>query len=220
MLCEYISRGTWVFPPGPALRMSTDILEFCVHHLPRFYPYNIRGIIIREAGANMVQEGAYAFANAIAYIQEALKRELKIDDFAPRFSFFFATGLQVFEEAARYRALRRLWARLMKERFGSQNPNSMLLRFTGTVGGSTYRAREPENNIVREAYGLLANILGGAQGMLQPAMDEAYAIPTEQTARLSLRTQQILAYETGVTKVVDPLGGSYFVETLTNQLEE
>lgn len=202
------------------MRMSTDILEFCVHHLPRFYPYNIRGIIIREAGANMVQEGAYAFANAIAYIQEALKRELKIDDFAPRFSFFFATGLQVFEEAARYRALRRLWARLMKERFGSQNPNSMLLRFTGTVGGSTYRAREPENNIVREAYGLLANILGGAQGMLQPAMDEAYAIPTEQTARLSLRTQQILAYETGVTKVVDPLGGSYFVETLTNQLEE
>ncbi|MBI5967855.1 MAG: methylmalonyl-CoA mutase, partial [Deltaproteobacteria bacterium] len=220
MLCEYISRGTWVFPPGPALRLSTDIVEFCTHYLPRFYPYNIRGIIIREAGANMVQEGAYAFANAIAYIEEALKRRLMIDDFAPRLSFFFSTGLQIFEEAARYRALRRLWARMMKERFGAKNPNSMLLRFTGTVGGSTYRAREPENNLVRGSYGLLANILGGAQGMLQPAMDEAHAIPTEHTARLALRTQQILAYETGVTKVVDPLGGSYFVEAMTNKLEE
>jgi len=220
MLCEYISRGTWVFPPGPALRMSTDIVEFCSRHLPRFYPYNIRGIIIREAGANMVQEGAYTFANAIAYVEEALKRDLLIDDFAPRISFFFATGLQIFEEVARYRALRRLWARMMKDRFGAKNPNSMLLRFTGTVGGSTYRAREPENNLVRGAYGLLANILGGAQGMLQPAMDEAYAIPTEHTARLALRTQQVLAFETGVTKVVDPLGGSYFVEAMTNQMEK
>lgn len=219
MLCEYISRGTWVFPPGPALKMSTDIVEFCTHHLPRFYPYNIRGIIIREAGASMVQEGAYALANAFAYIEEALKRNLKIDDFAPRLSFFFATGLQIFEEAARYRALRRLWAKTMKERFGAKNPQSMILRFTGTVGGSTYRAREPENNLVRGAYGLLANILGGAQGMLQPAMDEAFAIPTEYTARLALRTQQILAYETGITKVADPLGGSYFVEAMTNNLE-
>ena len=220
MLCEYISRGTWVFPPGPALRLSTDIVEFCVRHLPRFYPYNIRGIIIREAGANMIQEGAYAFANAIAYIEEALQRGLPIDAFAPRISFFFATGLQIFEEAARYRALRRLWGRMIRDRFGAQNPNSLLLRFTGTVGGSTYRAREPENNLVRGAYGLLANILGGAQGMLQPAMDEAYAIPTENTAQLALRTQQILAYETGMTKVADPLGGSYFVEAMTNQLEE
>jgi len=188
--------------------------------LPRFYPYNIRGIIIREAGASMVQEGAYALANAIAYIEEALKRGLNIDDFAHRISFFFATGLQIFEEAARYRALRRLWARMMKERFGAKNPPSLLLRFTGTVGGSTYRAKEPENNLVRGAYGLLANILGGAQGMLQPALDEALAIPTEYTARLALRTQQILAYETGITKVADPLGGSYFVEALTNNLEK
>jgi len=220
MLCEYISRGTWVFPPGPALRMSTDIVEFCSRHLPRFYPYNIRGIILREAGASMVQEGAYAFANAVAYIEDALKRGLAIDEFGPRMSFFFATGLQVFEEAARYRALRRLWAKMMKERFEARNPNSMLLRFTGTVGGSTYRAREPENNLVRGAYGLLANILGGAQGMLQPALDEAYAIPTEHTARLALRTQQILAFETGITKVADPLGGSYWVEALTRELEE
>ncbi len=220
MLCEYISRGTWVFPPGPALRMSTDIVEFCSRHLPRFYPYNIRGIILREAGASMVQEGAFAFANAVAYIEDALERGLAFDDFGPRISFFFATGLQSFEEAARYRALRRLWARMMKERYGARNASSMLLRFTGTVGGSTYRAREPENNLVRGAYGLLANILGGAQGMLQPAMDEAYAIPTEHTARLALRTQQILAYETGVTKVADPLGGSYLVEALTRDLEE
>lgn len=219
MLCEYISRGTWVFPPGPALRISTDIVEFCTSHLPRFYPYNIRGIILREAGASMIQEGAYSFANAVTYIEDALERGLKIDDFAPRISFFFATGLQIFEEAARYRALRRLWARLVKERFGALNPNSMLLRFTGTVGGSTYRAQEPENNLMRGAYGLLANILGGAQGMLQPAMDEAYAIPTEQTARLALRTQQILAYETGIMKVADPLGGSYYVESLTRELE-
>jgi len=219
MLCEYIARGTWVFPPGPALRMSTDIVEFCSQNLPRFYPYNIRGIIIREAGASMVQEGAYALANAKAYIIASLQRGLKIDDFAPRISFFFATGLQIFEEAARYRTLRRLWARMLQEQFGAQNPSSMLLRFTGTVGGSTYRAREPENNLVRGAYGLLANILGGAQGMLQPAMDEAYAIPTEHTARLALRTQQILAYETGITKVVDPLGGAYLVEALTSQLE-
>jgi methylmalonyl-CoA mutase N-terminal domain/subunit len=220
MLCEYISRGTWVFPPGPALRMSTDIVEFCTRNLPQFYPYNIRGIIIREAGASMVQEGAYAFANAIAYVNEALGRGLAIDDFAPRISFFFATGLQIFEEAARFRALRRLWARMLRERFGARKPNSMLLRFTGTVGGSTYRAREPENNLVRGAYGLLANILGGAQGMLQPALDEAYAIPTEHTARLALRTQQILAYETGICKVADPLGGSYFVEAMTRDVEQ
>lgn len=220
MLCEYISRGTWVFPPGPALRLSTDIVEFCTRNLPQFYPYNIRGIIIREAGASMVQEGAYAFANAIAYVNEALRRGLAIDDFAPRISFFFATGLQIFEEAARFRALRRLWARMLRERFGARKPNSMLLRFTGTVGGSTYRAREPENNLVRGAYGLLANILGGAQGMLQPALDEAYAIPTEHTARLALRTQQILAYETGICKVADPLGGSYFVEAMTRDFEQ
>jgi methylmalonyl-CoA mutase N-terminal domain/subunit len=220
MLCEYISRGTWVFPPGPALRMSTDIVEFCTRNLPQFYPYNIRGIIIREAGASMVQEGAYAFANAIAYVNEALGRGLAIDDFAPRISFFFATGLQIFEEAARFRALRRLLARMLRERFGARKPNSMLLRFTGTVGGSTYRAREPENNLVRGAYGLLANILGGAQGMLQPALDEAYAIPTEHTARLALRTQQILAYETGICKVADPLGGSYFVEAMTRDVEQ
>ena len=219
ILCEYISRGLWVFSTGPALRLTTDVVEYCTRPMPRFYPFNIRSIIMREAGASMVQEAGFAFSNAIAYIESALERGLDIDEFAPRISFFFATGTQILEEAARYRAARRLWARIMKERFGARKPSSMLFRFTGTVGGSVYRAQEPENNLVRGAYGVLANVLGGAQGMLHPAMDEPFAIPTEHTARLALRTQQICAYETGVTKVVDPLGGSYFVEAMTDDLE-
>jgi methylmalonyl-CoA mutase N-terminal domain/subunit len=220
ILCEYVSRGLWVFPVKPALRLTTDVVEYCTRNMPKFYPFNIRGIIMREAGASMVQEAAFAFSNAIAYIQGAVERGLDIDDFASRISFFFATGTQIFEEAARYRAARRLWARLMKERFGAKKPKSMLFRFTGTVGGSTYRAQEPENNLMRGAYGLLANVLGGVQGMLHPALDEPFAIPTEETARLALRTQQICAYETGVTKVADPLGGSYYVEALTDELEK
>jgi methylmalonyl-CoA mutase N-terminal domain/subunit len=220
ILCEYVSRGMWVFGPEPALRLTTDIVEYCTKNLPKFYPFNVRGIIMREAGASMTQEAAFAFSNTIAYIQEVLKRGLDIDSFAKRISFFFATGTQIFEEAARYRAARRLWAKLIKERFGARKPGSMLFRFTGTVGGSYYRAQEPENNLVRGAYGLLANILGGAQGMLHPALDEPFAIPSEETARLALRTQQICAYETGITKTVDPLGGSYYVETLTDRIEQ
>lgn len=220
ILCEYVSRGLWVFPVKPALRLTIDAVEYCARNMPKFYPFNIRGIIMREACASMVQEAAFAFSNAIAYIEGAVERGLQIDEFASRISFFFATGTQIFEEAARYRAARRLWARLMQERFGARKAKSMLFRFTGTVGGSTYRAQEPENNLMRGAYGLLANVLGGVQGMLHPALDEPFAIPTEETARLALRTQQICAYETGVTKVADPLGGSYYVETLTDQIEE
>jgi methylmalonyl-CoA mutase N-terminal domain/subunit len=219
ILCEYVSRGMWVFPPSPALRISGDVVEYCARHLPRFYPFNIRGIIMREAGANMIQEAAFSFSNALAYIHEVTSRGLHVDDFARRISFFFATGLQIFEEAARYRAARKLWARIMKERLRAKNPRSMLFRFTGTTGGSYYRTREPLNNLVRGAYGLLGNILGGAQGMLHPAWDEPFAIPTEESAQLALRTQQILAYETGVTNVVDPLGGSYYVEALTKEYE-
>ncbi|MDD5222480.1 MAG: methylmalonyl-CoA mutase family protein [bacterium] len=218
ILCEYVSRGLWVFPVQPALRLTTDVVEYCTKSMPRFYPFNIRGIIMREAGASMVQEAGFAFANAIAYIDDAVNRGLDIDAFAPRISFFFATGTQIFEEAARYRAARRVWARVMKERFGAQKPSSMLFKFTGTVGGSYYRAQEPENNLIRGAYGVLANVLGGTQGMLHPAMDEPFAIPTEETAKLALRTQQICAYETGVAKVADPLGGSYYIEALTDQL--
>lgn len=219
ILCEYVSRGMWVFPPIPALRLAGDAAEYCSRHLPRFYPFNIRGIIMREAGANMIQEIAFSFANALAYIKEITSRRLSIDEFAQRISFFFATGLSFFQEAAKYRAARKLWAKIMKERMGARNPKSMLLRFTGTVGGSYYRAKEPLNNLVRGAYGLLGNILGGAQGMLHPAWDEPFAIPTEESALLALRTQQILAYETDVAKVVDPLGGSYLVEALTAQFE-
>jgi len=219
ILCEYVSRGMWVFSATPALRLTTDVVEYCTRSMPRFYPFNIRGIIMREAGASMVQEAGFAFSNAITYIESALERGLDIDGFAKRISFFFSTGTQIFEEAGRYRAARRLWAKIMKERFGAKKPASMLFRFTGTVGGSFYRAQEPENNLMRGAYGLLANVLGGTQGMLHPALDEPFAIPTEETARLALRTQQICAYETGVTKVVDPLGGSYYVEALTDELE-
>jgi methylmalonyl-CoA mutase N-terminal domain/subunit len=219
ILCEYVSRGMWVFPPSPALRLSGDVVEYCAQHLPRFYPFNIRGIIMREAGANMIQEAAFSFSNALAYVHEVSSRGLPVDDFARRISFFFATGLQIFEEAARYRAARKLWARIMRERLGAKDPRSMLFRFTGTTGGSYYRAKEPLNNLVRGAYGLLANILGGAQGMLHPAWDEPFAIPTEESAQLALRTQQILAYETGVSKVVDPLGGAYYIEALTKQYE-
>ncbi|MBW2102584.1 MAG: methylmalonyl-CoA mutase [Deltaproteobacteria bacterium] len=220
ILCEYVSRGMWVFSAEPALRLTTDVVEYCTRHMPRFYPFNIRGIIMREAGASMVQEAGFAFSNAITYIQSALERGLDVDAFARRVSFFFSTGTQIFEEAARYRAARRLWARIMKERFGAKRPDSLLFRFTGTVGGSFYRAQEPQNNLIRGAYGLLGNVLGGVQGMLHPALDEPFAIPTEETAKLALRTQQICAYETGVTNVVDPLGGSYYVEALTDHLEE
>ena len=219
MLCEFVSRGMWVLGVEGSLKLTTDIVEFCTHHMPKFYPFNIRGIIMREAGASMVQEAGFAFANAMTYIEKALERGLQVDQFAPRISFFFSTGTQIFEEAARYRAARRLWARLMKQRLGATKPASMLFRFTGTVGGSFYRAQEPMNNLIRGAYGLLANVLGGAQGMLHPALDEPFAIPTEETARLALRTQQICAYETGVCKTADPLGGSYFVEALTDELE-
>jgi methylmalonyl-CoA mutase N-terminal domain/subunit len=218
ILCEYVSRGMWVFSPGPALKLTADVVEYCTRHMPKFYPFNIRGIIMREAGASMTQEAGFAFANAIAYIQSALDRGLDIDAFAPRISFFFSTGIKIFEEAARYRAARRLWANIMKERFGAKKPSSMLFRFTGTVGGSFYRAQEPENNLIRGAYGLLGNVLGGTQGMLHPAMDEPFSIPTEETAKLALRTQQICAYETGVTSVADPLGGSYYVEAMTDSL--
>jgi methylmalonyl-CoA mutase N-terminal domain/subunit len=185
ILCEYVSRGMWVFPPSPALRLAGDLVEYCTRHLRKFYPFNIRGIIMREAGANMIQEAAFAFSNALAYIQEVTSRGINLDDFGRRVSFFFATGLQIFEEAARYRAARKLWARIMRERLGAKDPKSMLFRFTGTTGGSYYRTKEPLNNLVRGAYGLLGNILGGAQGMLHPAWDEPFAIPTEESADTS-----------------------------------
>jgi methylmalonyl-CoA mutase N-terminal domain/subunit len=220
ILCEYVSRGMWVFAPKAALRLGTDVLEYCTKYMPKFYPFNIRGILFREAGSSMVQEAGFAFSNAIAYVEHALERGLNIDDFAARISFFFCTGTHFFEEAARLRAARSVWAKIIKDRFGTENPASMLFRCTASVGGSFYRAQEPENNLIRGAYGLLSNVLGGTQGILHPAWDEPFAIPTEESAKLALRTQQICAYETGVTKTVDPLGGSYFVEYLTESMEK
>lgn len=220
LLCEYVSRGMWVFPPRPALKIAADIVEYCTREMPKFYPFNIRGIVMREAGATMCQEVGYSFSNAIEYIKEVIRRGVDVDEFASRISFFFCSSLQFFEEAAKYRAARRLWARMMKERFGAKKSASMLLRATGMLGGSYYRAKEPETNLIRGAFGLLGLVLGGLQGMLHPAMDETFAIPTQKTARLALRTQQICAYETGVTKTVDPLGGSYYVEALTDQIEQ
>lgn len=220
ILCEYVSRGLWVFPPEPALRLCTDIAEFCIKNMPKFYPFNIRGLLLREAGATMAQEIGFSFCSAFTYINDLINRGLDIDQFGSRISFFFCTGLHFFEEAAKYRASRRIWARLIKERYNPKKDSSMFLRFTGSVGGSYYRVQEPENNIIRGAYGLLGNVLGGVQGMLHPALDEPFAIPTEKTAILALRTQQICAYETGVMDTVDPLGGSYYIETLTNQIEK
>lgn len=220
LLCEYVSRGMWVFPPKPSLKIAADIVEYCTREMPRFYPFNIRGIVMREAGATMAQEVGYSFCNATEYVREVLERGIGVDEFAPRISFFFCSGLHFLEEAAKYRAARRLWARIMKEKFGAQKPASMLLRATGMIGGSYYRPKELETNLIRGAYGLLGNVLGGLQGMLHPAMDEPFAIPTEKTAHLALRTQQICAYETGITETVDPLGGSYYIEALTDQIEQ
>ncbi|MEE8472956.1 MAG: methylmalonyl-CoA mutase family protein [Dehalococcoidia bacterium] len=220
LLSEFVSRGAWIFPVKPALRLTTDIIEYCIKHLPHFNPIVVRGFLIREGGGSMAYEMGYTFANAMTYIESALERGLDIDEVAPRISFFLATGTEFLEEAAKFRAGRRLWAKLMKEKYGAKKPASMMMRFMTMVCGSYYRREEPENNLVRGAYGILGAALGGLQGAIHPALDEAYALPTERTARLAIRTQQICAYETGVMDTVDPLGGSYYVEALTDRFQE
>ncbi|MFQ5827375.1 MAG: methylmalonyl-CoA mutase, partial [Dehalococcoidia bacterium] len=220
LLSEFVSRGAWIFPVKPTLRLTTDIIEYCIRHLPDFNPIVVRGMLIREGGADIAYEMGYTFANAMTYIESALERGLDIDEVAPRISFFFSTGTEFLEEAAKFRAGRRLWAKLMKEKYGARKPASMMMRFMTMVCGSYYRREEPENNLIRGAYGILGAALGGLQGAIHPALDEAYAIPTEKTARLAIRTQQICAYETGVMNTVDPLGGSYYVEALTNRCQE
>src|SRR5713226_7621775 len=200
ILKEYVARGTWIFPPEPSLRLIVDTIEHCIHHAPRFNPISVAGAHFRDAGATAVQELAFTLADGLTYAQRCIDRGLKIDEFAPLISFYFYTHNDLFEEAAKYRAGRRLWARLMKDRFGARDPRAMMFRFGVVCGGSTLTAQQPQNNIVRVAY-------------------QAFAIPTEQTAELALRTQQVLAYETGVANVADPLGGSYFVEALTDRIE-
>jgi methylmalonyl-CoA mutase N-terminal domain/subunit len=219
ILKEYAARGTWIFPPEPSLRLIVDTIQYCAQHAPRFNPISIAGAHFRDAGATAVQELAYTLADGIAYVEHVLARGLDIDTFAPQLSFFFYTHNDFFEEVAKYRAGRRLWARLMKERFGAKNPRSQMFRVAVVCGGSTLTAAQPLNNVVRVAYQALSSVLGGVQSVFTCAYDEGYAIPTEESQTLALRTQQVLAYETGVTNTVDPLGGSYFIEALTDRME-
>jgi methylmalonyl-CoA mutase N-terminal domain/subunit len=220
ILKEYIARGTYIFPPKPSLRLTADVIEYCSKYLPRFNTISISGYHMREAGCSAIQEIAFTLADGIAYVEEVLKRGIDIDDFASRLSFFFTTHNNFFEEIAKLRAARRLWAKIMKDRFKAKDPQSLRLRFHTQTAGVTLTAQQPQVNIVRVAIQALSAILGGTQSLHTCGADEALAIPTEDSVRLSLRTQQVLAYETGVTDVVDPLGGSYYIEYLTNMLEE
>jgi methylmalonyl-CoA mutase, N-terminal domain len=219
ILKEYVSRGTWIFPPAPALRLIVDTIEYCVTHAPRFNAISIAGAHFRDAGATAVQELAFTLADGITYVQACVDRGLKVDQFGRLLSFYFYTHNDLFEEVSKYRAGRRVWARIMKERFGANDPNSQMFRFGVVCGGSTLTAQQPFNNVVRVAYQLLASVLGGVQSVFTAAWDEPFAIPTEQSAELALRTQQVLAYETNVPSVVDPLAGSYFIEALTDKVE-
>ncbi len=219
ILKEYLARGTYIFPPAPSMRLVTNTFEFAHKYVPKWNPISISGYHIREAGSTAVQEVAFTFANAIAYVDAALKAGLAVDDFAPRLSFFFNAHNNLLEEIAKFRAARRLWARIMRERFGAQNPRSAMLRFHTQTAGSTLTAQQPENNIVRVAIQALAAVLGGTQSLHTNAMDEALALPTEKSAQIALRTQQIIAYESGVADTIDPLAGSYVIEHLTNEIE-
>jgi methylmalonyl-CoA mutase N-terminal domain/subunit len=219
VLKEYVARGTYIYPPAPSLRLAADLIAFCAREAPKFNPISISGYHIRDAGSTAAQEMGFAIANAIAYIEATLRQGIDIDDFAPRLSWIFNTQNNFFEEVAKYRALRRMWAKLLRDRFGAKKPASMMFRTHIQTGGATLTAQQPENNIVRAAIQALASVLGGVQSMALSCFDEALAIPTEHAQRIALRTQQIIAYETGVADTVDPLGGSYFVEALTDQLE-
>ncbi|OYD09798.1 acyl-CoA mutase large subunit family protein [Paludifilum halophilum] len=220
ILKEYIARGTYIFPPKPSMRLITDIFAYCAEKVPKWNTISISGYHIREAGSTAVQEVAFTLADGIAYVNAALEAGLEVDRFAPRLSFFFNAHNHFFEEVAKFRAARRLWAHLMKERFGAKSPRSMKLRFHTQTGGSTLTAQQPDNNVVRVTLQALSAVLGGTQSLHTNARDEALALPTEDSARVALRTQQILAYESGVTHTVDPLGGSYFVERLTDEIEK
>ncbi|MFQ5750352.1 MAG: methylmalonyl-CoA mutase [bacterium] len=219
ILKEYIARATYIYPPETSMRLVTDIFEYCNAHLPRWNTISISGYHIREAGSNAVQELAFTFANAIAYVSEAVQRGLDVDEFGARLSFFFACHNNFFEEIAKFRAARRIWALIMKERFHATNPKSMMLRFHTQTAGSTLTAQQPDNNIVRVTIQALAAVLGGTQSLHTNSKDEALSLPTEEAVRIALRTQQIIAHESGVADIVDPLGGSYFLEKLTSEIE-
>jgi len=220
ILKEYVARGTYIFPPTPSMRLITDIFSYCSKEVPSWNTISISGYHIREAGATAVQEVAFTLADGIAYVDAAIKAGLDVDEFAPRLSFFFNAHNDLFEEAAKFRAARRVWAHIMKERFGAKNPKSLMLRFHSQTAGSTLTAQQPENNVVRVTIQALAAVLGGTQSLHTNSRDEALALPTEASVRIALRTQQILAYESGVAETPDPLAGSYYVETLTDSIEE
>jgi methylmalonyl-CoA mutase N-terminal domain/subunit len=219
LLKEYAARGTYIYPPKPSMRLITDLFAYCNDRIPKWNTISISGYHMREAGATAAQEIAFTLADGIAYVQAAIDAGLAVDAFAPRLSFFFACHQHFFEEIAKFRAARRLWARIMRERFGAQDPRSLTLRFHTQTGGATLTAQQPENNIVRTTLEALSAVLGGTQSLHTNAFDEALALPTEESAKLALRTQQVIGYETGVPEVVDPLGGSYYVEALTDELE-
>jgi len=219
LLKEYIARGTYIYPPKPSLRVITDIFKYCTDHVPGWNTISISGYHIREAGSTATQELAFTFANAIAYIESAIAAGLAVDSFAPRLSFFFNAHNDFLEEIAKFRAARRIYANLMRDRFGAKDPRSLMLRFHVQTAGSTLTAQQPDVNIVRTALQAMSAVLGGAQSLHTNSRDEALALPTEESARIALRTQQIIAHETGVTNTVDPVGGSECIESLTDAIE-
>jgi len=219
ILKEYIAQKEYIYPPKPSMRIITDMIEYCTNEVPQWNPVSVSGYHIREAGSTAVQELAYTLADGFAYIEDCIERGLDVDAFAPRISYFFNSHLDFFEEIAKYRAARRIFARRMKEKYGAKNPRSWWMRFHTQTAGCTLTAQQPENNIVRTAFQALAGVLGGTQSLHTNSMDETLALPSEKAVRIALRTQQIIAYETGVINTVDPLGGSYYVEALTDKME-
>jgi methylmalonyl-CoA mutase, N-terminal domain len=219
ILKEYIAQKEWIFPPEPSMRLCVDLIEFCARDLPRWHPVSISGYHIREAGSTAAQELAFTLADGFAYVEAALERGLDVDEFAPRLSFFFNAHIDFFEEIAKYRAARRIWAKELRERYGARDPRSWLMRFHTQTAGVSLTAQQPEVNIVRTALEALAAVLGGTQSLHTNSFDEALALPTEHAVKIALRTQQVIAHETGVVNTIDPLGGSYYLEDLTNRLE-
>lgn len=219
ILKEYIAQKEWIYPPEPSIRLITDMMSFCAQHVPKWNTISISGYHIREAGATAAQELAFTLADGFAYVEAAIKVGMDVDTFAPRLSFFFNSHLDFFEEIAKYRAARRIWARHMKERYKAKDERSWLMRFHTQTAGCSLTAQQPENNIIRTAFQALAGVLGGTQSLHTNSMDETYALPTENSVKIALRTQQLIAYETGVANTIDPLAGSYFIESLTNEME-
>jgi methylmalonyl-CoA mutase N-terminal domain/subunit len=219
ILKEYIAQKEWIFPPEPSMRLVTDMVEFCAREMPKWHPISISGYHIREAGSNAIQELAFTLADGFAYVDAGIARGLDVDDFAPRLSFFFNAHIDFFEEIAKYRAARRIWARELRDKYGAKNPRSWLMRFHTQTAGVSLTAQQPEVNIVRTALEAMAAVLGGTQSLHTNSFDEALALPTEDAVRIALRTQQVIAHETGAVNTIDPLGGSYYLEDLTNRLE-